>query len=94
MVNIRSDRFPPSEALSAFRVALRGCLTEQTIGIRGKRDRRIRVTAVLCIVVYRLFSAMRISQMAWNYSSRHHSRARCVLDSLTGWREAIHVAYI
>ena len=69
MVTIRSDRFPPSEALSESRVALRGCLTEQTIGIRGKRDRRIRVTAVLCMVVYRWFSAMCFSQMAWNYSS-------------------------
>ena len=47
MVNIRSDRLPPSEALSEFRVALRGCLTEQTIGIRGKRDRRIRVSCVV-----------------------------------------------
>ena len=70
MVNIRSDRLPPLEALSEFRVALRGCLTEQTIGIRGKRDRRIRVTAVLCMVVYRWFNAMHFSQMAWNYSSR------------------------
>ena len=78
MVNIRSDRFPPSEALSEFRVALRGCLTEQTIGIRGKRDRRIRVTAVLCIVVYRLFSAMHFSQMAWNYSSSREAYCKAV----------------
>ena len=69
MVTIRSDRFPPSESLSEFRVALRGCLTEQTIGIRGKRDRRMRVTTVLCMVVYRWFNAMHFSQMAWNYSS-------------------------
>ena len=65
MVSVRSGRFLASEALSESRVALRGCLTKHEIGIRGKRDRRIRVTAVLCIVVWRWFSAMRFGQMAW-----------------------------
>ena len=49
----------------------------------------MRVTTVLCMVVYRWFNAMHFSQMAWNYSSRGYLLSSA-LSGVNLGRESAH----